>query len=227
MGLGYVHATPFTCAAGWPLLCPQPGVTCGDAQASPNPVSPLWCGAPSFARPPKKDQMHRENFSPGGPVAQNLFCPEQPGCLPRWVTIHGTVGVWLAHGVVGFTCAAACQGNGGHCVPGVGRGVTLLAAWAALACTGTVRGEGRTEEFAIWASLLLSCCYGTAEMLPGRRRWPAFVTPGLPRGSEMSLVYKASLPYPTSPGENGVSYHKIPQQVGLQGLFVRRVTVFN
>lgn len=105
---------------------------------------------------------------------------EQPGCLPHWVPIRGTAGVWLVHGVAGFACAATCRGDGRRCVLGAGRGVTLLAAWAAPACAGMARGEGRTEEFAIWASLLLSCCYGTAAMLPGRRWWPAFVTPGLP-----------------------------------------------
>ena len=142
---------------------------------------------------------------------------KQLGHLPLWVPIHGTVGVWLVYGAAGLACAAACQGDGGCCVPGAGRGVTLLAAWAVPACAGTARGEGWTEEFAIWASLLLSCCYGTAEMLPGRRRWPACVTPGLPRGREMSPVYKALVPYPASPGENGISYGKIPLMGGFAG----------
>ena len=95
------------------------------------------------------------------------------------------------HGAAGLACAAVCWGDGGCCVPGAGRGVTLLAAWAVPVCAGAVRGEGRTEEFAIWASLLLSCCYGTAEMLPGRRWWPACVTPGLPRGREISILVLA------------------------------------
>lgn len=86
---------------------------------------------------------------------------------------------WDAWACLGVPVGATCWDR---------TGVTLLAAWAAPACAGTVRGEGQTEEFAIWASLLLSCCYGTAEMLPGRRQWPAFVTPGLLQDREMSPV---------------------------------------
>lgn len=57
------------------------------------------------------------------------------------------------------------------------------------------------EEFAIWASLLLSCCYGTVEMLPGRWRWwPAFVTSGSFLGREMCSGLAASLPDATSLG---------------------------
>jgi len=154
----------------------------------------------------KKTKRTGRSSVRGGPMAQSPFCP----CVPSsWDVCHlwspsmALWGVWPGHGVAGLACAAVCRGDGGHCGPGMGRGVTLLAAWAAPACAGTARGEGRTEEFAIWASLLLSCCYGTAEMLPGRRRWPVFVTPGLPPGREKSRVYKALLLYTTSPGENG------------------------
>lgn len=43
----------------------------------------------------------------------------------------------------------------------------------------------------------------------------------------MSLVCDALLPHPTSLGENGVSYDKIPPWVGLQGTFVKHVAAFN
>lgn len=52
--------------------------------------------------------------------------------------------------------------------------------------------------------LLLWHCRDAAR----QARWPVFVTPGLPRGGEMSSVYEALLPYPTSSGENGGSYDK-------------------
>lgn len=113
--------------------------------------------------------------------------PRSRGASPHWLPIHWDLGCWAR---------LCCR------VPGV----TPLAVWAVPARSGTARREGRMEEFAIWASLLLSCCYGTAEMLPGRWRWwPAFVTPGCYLGREMSPGLAASLPHATSLGRIGVS----------------------
>lgn len=122
-------------------------------------------------------------------LCSDSCCFSSPSRAPRgWAgLVPPTQAIFPCRGLgeAGLGCGAAC------------RGATLLAAWAGRACSGTARGEGRTEEFAIWASLLLSCCHGTAEMLPGRWRrwrWPVFVTPGLPPGGEMSPVWKAGLP---------------------------------
>lgn len=175
--------------------------------------------------------MHRENLSPGGPAAQNPLLPVVYRAAGAFATLGPhpwhSGGVWPALGVAGLACAAVCRGDGGHCVPGAGWGVTLLAAWAEPACAGTARGEGRTEEFAIWASLLLRCCYGTAEMLPGRRGGLCLSPLGsLEVGRCPRYVKPCSLAQPHQEGM-GFLMIKIPQLVGLQGLFVQLVSAFN
>lgn len=190
------------------------------------PTHPHPCGTGFYSL---QDQTHRQSFDPRAPVAQNPIHPHVPSS--RRVCHRGSPALALRRAGwhtgrpgspvlprVGVTVGAR---------GGLGRGLTPLAAWAAPACAGTVRGEGQTEEFAIWASLLLSCCYGTAEMLLGRRWWPACVTPGLPRGREMSPVCKASLFTQPHQGRIGVLMVKYTRWLDIQSVSVQLIAAFN
>lgn len=161
-------------------------------------------------------------------VSARVFVTAGPQPWHTWGWQEGPQ-PWHCGGLAGRSPALPHKGWPGVGVPGwPGWGfITPLAAWAAPACAGSVRGEGQTEEFAIWASLLLSCCYGTAEMLLGRRWWPACVTPGLPGGREMSLVYEALLFSQLCQGRVGALLVKYTQWVSSQDVSVKLLAAFN
>lgn len=127
----------------------------------------------------------------------------QPGCFPP-LAPHPT-----GFGDAGLACAASCQE-----LPCWQRGQRLHAPARRV-------GKGGWRRFAIWASLLLSCCYGTVEMLPGRWRWwPVFVTSGSFLSREMSPGLAASLPDATYLGRMGFLRVKYTLQIHPFGISV-------
>lgn len=204
----------FSCSEGWFLPCPQPGVTQRDPHCcdlglhSLQTRAELWswgcCGTEPF--PPLRARVCPRGSPALGLRGGGTWGWQEPGAVTQgWNT-----------GLVPEAVTRGCH-----------RGLTPLAAWAVPACAGTERGEGHSEEFAIWASLLLSCCYGTAEMLPGRRWWPVCVTPGLPGGREVSPVEKTSLFTQHHQGRTGVLMAEHPEYPPIEGVSVQLRAAFS